>query len=223
MNFCRLGGGGGDRRWGWDAWGAGVAAGAVAGGSALDHPWRMAWVVRNGVRSWAWLGLGLVAGEAWGADGPSRSGATRPAVAASVPAARVRSAVGSAVARSTGRSSAVARATPGVTPSTCIPAWAIDASGVRRLPDRCPDESARSAAPAPVAADDALGASGQPERVRVSSAGVAASSAAAPSASAKATRRPARAATRTARGAAGCEQPFWTDARGVRRLRSGCL
>jgi hypothetical protein len=206
---------------GW-AMGAGVAARGVAGGSVLDHPWRMAWVVRWGVRSLAWLGLGLVAGAAWGADGPSRSGVTRPAVA-SVPAASVRPVVGSAGARSTGRSIVVARATPGVTPSICIPAWTIDASGIRRLPDRCPDESAQPAAPAPVAADDALGASARPERMRVSSAGVAASSAAPPSASAKATRRPARAATRMARSAARCEQPFWTDARGVRRLRPGCL
>jgi hypothetical protein len=32
----------------------------------------------------------------------------------------------------------------------CVPSWLIDASGIRRLPDRCPNTAPASAAAAPV-------------------------------------------------------------------------
>jgi hypothetical protein len=179
----------------------------------------MAWLDRVEVRSLALLGSVLVGGAAWGADGAGRAAATRPPAAAPVLAAGARSVAGGPGARTTLRSLAPARATPGVAPSSCIPAWAIDASGIRRLPDRCPDESPASGASA-LAAADALSAAAAPERPLVSNAGGVVSSAAAPgSAKAKAKRRPARAAGATAR----CEQPYWTDARGVRRLRPACM
>ena len=92
----------------------------------------------------------------------------------------------------------------------CVPAWIIDASGIRRLPDRC------GAATEPAAA---------------AAAGTAAVVLAQPPANSGASKKPRSAtpARGTAAGAARkragqhCSVPYWLDARGFRRLRPGCL
>src|SRR6188768_1710274 len=78
-------------------------------------------------------------------------------------------------------------------PANCVPAWVIDASGVRQLPDRCPD---------PVAAADtaAPAAPSIPSAARTAT-----------------TPAPAPA------GDSCDDSPTFLDARGIRRVRPVCL
>jgi hypothetical protein len=88
----------------------------------------------------------------------------------------------------------------------CVPAWIIDTTGIRRLPDRCGAATAASAGTAALALVQEPASGVAPKKPRSTT--------------------PARAtAAGAARKRAGqdCADPYWLDARGVRRLRPGCL
>jgi hypothetical protein len=94
----------------------------------------------------------------------------------------------------------------------CVPAWLIDASGIRRLPDRCgaATEPAASTAAAALLQLPATSLAAQSTERAAASAPVPA-------------RASARGKARKPRAGQDCSDPFWLDARGIRRLRPGCL
>jgi hypothetical protein len=113
----------------------------------------------------------------------------------------------------------------------CIPAWVIDADGIRRLPDRCP--SAAGTAAAEVATPSAARSPAEPEPCEppwfVDAVGIrrirheclaaepeppAATSSLVPS---------APAALDGLDAPSDCDPMYWVDGRGIQRLRPECL
>jgi len=159
---------------------------ALAGAPPMGHLCRMARSDEAGACSLVLLGVLLVAHASAAAPTSGRSKARAPGPAAAIaarpnavalpasaaPFGAAPPAAGSAASDASGPASAITpvRATAGVTPSSCIPVYAVDASGIRRLPDRCPDAASRGAAATePAAASEPPAASVSrtfPARVR---------------------------------------------------------
>jgi len=149
-----------------------------------------------------------------------------------------RSPMTSSLAREGTASVKLADATPAPSDSyevapSCVPAWVVDASGIRRLPDRCGTTGASTApampagvslSPLPAPSAPAPGAAVTPAS-SVPAANVPAANV--PAASVPAVVTPARTVIDArhvrARASKECSPPTYVDQRGVRRLKPNCL
>jgi len=100
----------------------------------------------------------------------------------------------------------------------CVPVWIGDASGIRRLPDRCggTTPAAATVSASAAASATASAALAQPP-TSLASKNKARSS---PTVRGRAS---ATGAAAKGRASQDCSNPYWFDARGVRRLRPSCL